>query len=526
MSLTNRPRRSFCQRVRVPSGLGIHWLLLEVGRTDPAGFGGGVAFEITLVETGSVGGDVLVEEFAVAEHAGIFLGFEFVLHLGEQGGFALGLHRVACEVVDAIAVAAEIVELLGGADAEVEMPEFVGAVFASHFQDECFGGAGVGIEVTGLRVACGPAGGLVVLQKQPAVFDHATDGVTPVVRAADIGAFFADEDVIAASDDLPGFVAFPDLAPAFAGDGFHAAVRLGDACHIEQGGGDVGEVDKVIDDASGVLDFAGPANGERDVIAVVVSVAFDAGEGHAVVGGDDDEGVIELAALFEFSDHETEVTVGVLHFEGVVEHVVADFFGVGPVGGHAVDVAEFFAAFVDAALVFVTAMGLGAAIPEAPGFAGFSGVEERVEIGSVIVVAHGFGRRWGFVLVEGFAGDEAGFAGGVVGDARAPAFAGDAHVPAFFGKDFGPAFEFGGEHGHVIAGFFELPSVAPGEHDGAGGGAFGDGGVGVFEEQPFFGDAVKGGCRNPRGAIGSCVRTPVVGDGEEDVRQCVSGRQR
>jgi hypothetical protein len=235
--------------------------------------------------------------------------------------------------------------------------------------------------------------------------------------------------------------------------------------------------------------------------------------------GDDDEGVSRAGRAFRVRRSCDRGGVRVLDLEGVVEHVVADDLRVGPVGGHAVDVAELFAAFVDAGLVFVGAVGLGAAIPEAPGFVlWFSGVEEVVEVGGVIVVAHG-GRRWGLVLVEGFASDEAGLAGGVVGDARAPAFAGDAHVPAFFGEDFGPAFEFGGEHGHVVAGLFVLPGVAPGEHDGAGGGAFGDGRVGVGEQQPFFGDAVKGGCLHPSGAIGSGVRAPVIGDGEEDVRK-------
>jgi hypothetical protein len=69
----------------------------------------------------------------------------------------------------------------------------------------------------------------------------------------------------------------------------------------------------------------------------------------------------------------------------------------------------------------------------------------------------------------------------------------------------------------VVACFLELPGVATGEDDGSGGGAFGDGGVGVCEEQAFFGDAVEGGGFDPVCAIGSGVCTPVVGDGEEDV---------
>ena len=168
-------------------------------------------------------------------------------------------------------------------------------------------------------------------------------------------------------------------------------------------------------------------------------------------------------------------------------------------------------------------MGFGAAVPEAPGFGGIGGVEEVGEVGGVVVGRDLGGEGFGFAFVEGFAGDLTGFAGRVFGDAGAPAFAGDAHGPAFFGEDFRPAFEFGGEHGHVVACFLELPGVATGKDDGSGGGAFGDWGVGVGEEEAFFGDTVEGGGFDPGSAVGAGVGAPVVGDGEEDVWAGIGG---
>ena len=78
----------------------------------------------------------MVEDLAVAEHAGVVLGFEFGFHAGEEGGFAFGLDGVGGEVVDALDVAGEVVEFFGGSEAEVELPEFVSAVLAAAFEDE------------------------------------------------------------------------------------------------------------------------------------------------------------------------------------------------------------------------------------------------------------------------------------------------------------------------------------------------------------------------------------------------------
>ncbi len=57
-----------------------------------------------------------------------------------------------------------------------------------------------------------------------------------------------------------------------------------------------------------------------------------------------------------------------------------------------------------------------------------------------------------------------------------------------------------------------------GQARGPRGRAFGHRRVGVLEEQSFAGDAVEGGRLHPTRAVGTRVRTPVVGDGKENVR--------
>lgn len=71
-----------------------------------------------------------------------------------------------------------------------------------------------------------------------------------------------------------------------------------DACGFEEGWGEVHEVDKVVN-RSAWGDDAFPHGGQGHVVGDFVELAFHAGEGHAVVGSDHDEGVVEFAALFE-----------------------------------------------------------------------------------------------------------------------------------------------------------------------------------------------------------------------------------
>ena len=100
----------------------------------------------------------------------------------------------------------------------------------------------------------------------------------------------------------------------------------------------------IVDDAARLHDSLAPHDGEGEVVGEFVFLSLDAGKGHAVVGGDEDERVLELAAFFEESEHALEMAVEMLDFEGVIEHVVANDFVVGPEGRNLVDIGSFPAA--------------------------------------------------------------------------------------------------------------------------------------------------------------------------------------
>src|SRR5262249_16926677 len=68
-----------------------------------------------------VGDGVAVENVAVAEHAGVPLGSELDGHLLLQPAAAILLRPIGGEVKDAIGVAGEVVELLGGARAAAKV---------------------------------------------------------------------------------------------------------------------------------------------------------------------------------------------------------------------------------------------------------------------------------------------------------------------------------------------------------------------------------------------------------------------
>ena len=211
--------------------------------------------------------------------------------------------------------------------------------------------------------------------------------------------------------------------------------------------------------------------------------------------------------------------VGVLDLVGVVEEVVPDRFVVGPVGGDAVDVGELLATLVHARLEFVVAVRLGRAIPETPGFALGCGFDEIDEIGRVVILRDTVGGGFELVLVVADPGDAAGFAVGIVGDPRSPSLAGDAHVPTLLHQDLGPAFELGGKHRHVVPRLLELPRMTSRQDDGPRGRALRHRCVGPSEEHPFLRDPVEARRLHPGRSISPRMGTPVVRDGEEEVRR-------
>ena len=143
---------------------------------------------------------------------------------------------------------------------------------------------------------------------------------------------------------------------------------------IEEGRCEVDEADEIVDGARGFEIASGPHDGEGHVVGGGVRVSFAAWERHAVVGGDDDEGIFEEAASLEGIEHFAEVGVEVFGFERVVEDVVANGFVVWPEAWDAWDVGEFFPTLCDAGAVFVATVRFESAVPEAPGFVGGCGV--------------------------------------------------------------------------------------------------------------------------------------------------------
>jgi len=126
------------------------------------------------------------------------------------------------------------------------------------------------------------------------------------------------------------------------------------------------------------------------------------------------------------------------------------------------------------------------------------------------------------LLLIGFAGELAGFAGCVVSDTRSPAFAGEADEPAVLHQHFRPTLELRWKHREMVASLLKLPEVPAGENDGARRCAFGHRRVGVLEQQALVCNAIKRGRLDPWRAVNSSVGSPVIGDGEKNVRP--SGR--
>ena len=255
------------------------------------------------------------------------------------------------------------------------------------------------------------------------------------------------------------------------------------------------------------------------MVGVFVSIPFDAREGHPVVACDDDQGVVEFAAAFEFGEYPAQVAVGVLNFEGVVEQVVPHCLVIGPIPGHAIDVRRFLAAEASAATGLISTMRFNGASPEKPRLIGPSILQEGSEVGRVVVSRYSRGSRFGFRFVVDLAGIRAAFALGVEHTAGSPDFAGRGVEVAAGGQGLGEDAVFWREDTLMVSGGPQLPRVAPGHDRRARRGALRGRCVGVGVEQAFARDAIEVRRLNP----GATIRTgmtvaPVVHDEEEDIR--------
>ncbi len=255
------------------------------------------------------------------------------------------------------------------------------------------------------------------------------------------------------------------------------------------------------------------------MIGKLVFLPFDSRERHAVVRGDQDKRVVQLAALVEHREHAVEVRVEMLDLEGVIEDVVAHDFGVGPKGGKFLYFADVPAVLRRAGPVLVAAVRLEAAVPKAPRRAARLRIEKVAEVGGVVVAADARGGRGLLALREGRAGQLPGPAVAFANDAGRPALAGHAREVAVFGERLDIRRELFGKKRHMVARLFQLPSVAPGQDAGPRGRALGVGRIGPVKKHAFARHAVEARRIDPGRSVGAHVREGrVVGNGEEDIR--------
>ena len=244
--------------------------------------------------------------------------------------------------------------------------------------------------------------------------------------------------------------------------------------------------------------FFGEIDDEGDVQSGVGGPAFAAGHTGAVVGVVEDDGVVGEAGFFDFFEALASVGVGFADFVVVLGPVLADFGGVGVVGGDA-DVFGF--------------GDLGVRAGADLAFVAFGGIEDGEE-----------GLVFGAVFPGGVAGrgvpEFGGLAEVVVGFAVVGAVV--AGLAEEFGVHLG-AFRHGDHGAHVDAA--GAGRVEAGDDGGAGRGADWGDRPGFFEEHAFGGEGV-----DVRGA-GDFVSVTahggaVVFAGEpEDVRLVRSGKR-
>ena len=248
----------------------------------------------------------------------------------------------------------------------------------------------------------------------------------------------------------------------------------------------------------------------------LIDLPFDPREGHPVVGGHEDQGVVEFADGLEVVDHPPEVRVEPLDLEGVVEHVAADRPVVRVVPGKFNGLR--IASFAEPRAILVGAVWLLGAVPEAEGLAGLSGsFEELIEVRRIVDVRHRPVRRSRSMPVVRRPGGVSLKAPGL-GVAGSPPFAGVADDVAGLLQQVGIDRPLRREDAIMVAGFFKLPGVPPGQDARPAWGAFRVRGEAIREAHPLAGDPIEGRRADPVAAISArMLGRPVVGDHEEDV---------
>src|SRR5262249_15544251 len=125
------------------------------------------------------------------------------------------------------------------------------------------------------------------------------------------------------------------------------------------------------------LRLAWPAHGHWLVRAEVVEIGLRTREGHAVVRGDNEQRVVELARRFERLERRAQVTVEPLDLGVIIQYVAAHLGGVGQVWRHY----NLFRLHpgLHASVLVIRAVRVVRAKPEAERFACWHLLEELVE---------------------------------------------------------------------------------------------------------------------------------------------------
>ncbi len=313
------------------------------------------------------------------------------------------------------------------------------------------------------------------------------DGADAVVRGAIVDALGGHDSV-----DVGFVILFSreNGEEAFSAEGFGSGAS---------GGFDEGWKDVEVLDHGGIggagFDLSGPAGDESGLEAVVVAGPFGEGEGAALFGGDDEEGVVGESIFFDEVHRLADLGIKVGDFGEIAAHPVACFRGVDEVGWK---------------LHFVGRIAGGIAL--VPRGVGFIGAEEEAEwflFGGLFfdegadLIEFGILAAGDLLPIEDLSGRDVGFS--ALGDSVAEA-----------GEVLDDAFCFGSDEGVVWVG-----AAQDGREAGVdvvpGGGTHRGGLETAGEAHPLGGEFVDVGGVGLSTIATEVAESAVVCDDEDDV---------
>lgn len=335
--------------------------------------GGPETFNLTI--------DVRLPRVLIQE-ARVVGGLQMVLKLSPE----LFLCRlIAClvgNVVQLVGVCAEVVEFLQRSLVHCEsklLGKGLSGLFSKH---EVLEGAVIDVAMGRFvrgneRGAAGrPSIGLEIAEIEKVVRANRPDRVSGATGTA-IGVTFEAGDDVFATGRRKCFLFGDEVEKTL--PGYRGG--LIEARGFEECWGEIDVRDEGIDSLVRRNPFA-PANRCRHTNATVVERRLRAGERHAIVGGDDNEGILELAPRFQCRQHFGDVLVKVLDLIVVIQHFSASFRSIWKVWGND-DIFESQArANSDPAVIF--AMRFRAAEPEEERGIGGTVVEKVNKVRGVV----------------------------------------------------------------------------------------------------------------------------------------------